>query len=231
MTTSIPDSWELPSYLAGDVLDMGRYRDDRDRFVVPDQSWKPGQDAKIHEVDFAGTHDMRQSQRDLDMLRANREKWSDTTSPADREIEPYDPAKHGPMEPAEVYSQDSLDALQGAGFSPHESGVWHRPVTTDEGEHLGASHIITYEPGHRRPSDGSRAPWHLMTDPETAGLAFPTLRGPRGALAAADEDVAQIRRMPKHARMYLAMVAAQSPGRANADDWLAKNAHIYDEWS
>lgn len=234
VTTSIPDSWELPSYLAGDVLDMGRYRDDRDRFVVPDRSWQPGQDSKIHEVDFAGTHQMREQQKLPGWMRT----WPDTTE-AGREIEPYDPAKHRPMEPAEMYSQDSLDALRDSGFEPQDNGVWRREVLDEEGKPLGASHILTYEPGHRRPSDRSRAPWHLTTDPETAGIAFSTLRGHRGALSAADEDVAQARKMPKQARLYLSVVAtfvgktaaAQSPGRASADDWLDQNAHLYDEWS
>ena len=174
------------------------------------------------------------------------------------EIEPYDPAQHGPYEPAEMYSQDSLDALERAGFEPQEPGVWKREVTDEAGKPLGASHILMYEPGHRRPSDGSRAPWHLMTDPETAGFAFGTLRGSRGALSAADADVADARRIPKQARLYFSVVAAfvgktaagPSAGRRDAEDWLARNtdesfehdpreearrwmdehAHEYDEW-
>lgn len=221
-----PDSWELPIYLAGDVLDMGRYRRDRDRFVVPDRSWTPGQDAKVHEVDFAGTHDMRQSQRDLEMLRANREnyrsdkEWSDPTPSTWEdnvhrvgEIEPYDPASH--HEPAEMYSQDSLDDLERAGFEPQEPGVWKREVKDEEGNPLGGSHFLMYEPGHRRPSDNKRAPWHLTTDPETVGVAFSTLRGHRGALRAADADVASARSMPKQARHFLFAVAG-----CQTDSWV-----------
>lgn len=208
VTTLIPDSWEMPSYLAGDLIPMNRYRD-RERETVPDEEWTPGQNARVFDMDY--TRDQKKQRS----LPSEPEQPS-----ASWEIEPYDPEKHG-GEPAEMYSQDSLDALHAAGFEPHESGVWHRPMVIGDGENLGAGHILTYEPGHRRPTDNSRAPWHLMTDPETAGLAFRRLRGPGGAISAADADVAQIRKTPKHARLYL--VAAQSPGRANADDWLAQH--------
>lgn len=281
MTNLIPDSWELPSYLAGDLIPMDRFRD-RERATVPDDSWEPGQDAdvvmhpkwkvrrgpsttELHPKDRTpGWEDLTRPSTSptystppiygpgLDWSNPTEETWAEAARRLN-EVEPYDPEKHGPYEPAEMYSQDSLDALERAGFEPHEPGVWHRPVTTDEGEHLGASHILVYDPGHRRPTDNSRAPWHLMTDPESVGVAFSTLRGHRGALAAADEDRAQIRKIPKQARRYLAMVrlaAAQTPGRANADDWLARNpeesfehdpreearrwmedhAHEYDEW-
>lgn len=234
MTNLIPD-WELPNHLAGNLIDMDRFRG-RERATLPDDSWEPGQKARVHEVDFAGTHQMRAEQKSPGLHPQTRTPgWEDLTHPEGdawgdavrnlNAIEPYDPEKHGTYEPAEMYSQDSLDALEKAGFEPHEAGVWHRPVTTDEGEELGARHILVYDPGHRRPTDNSRAPWHLMTDPESVGVAFRTLRGHNGALAAADEDRAQIRRIPKQARRHLFIVesAGQSPGRANADDWLARN--------
>jgi hypothetical protein len=218
VTNLIPDSWELPSRLAGDLINMDRFRD-RERSAVPDEYWEPGQDAKVHEVDFAGTRahrEMEQKRRELGLggeFESPPSAWSNSSFWEHGPIEPYDPSTY--HEPPELYSQDSLDALEKAGFEPHDSGVWHRPATTEDGEPIGASHILTYEPGHRRSTDNSRAPWHLTTDPESVGDVFGTLRGPHGALSAADEDLAQIRKMPKQARRYLALVrmAAQSPDR------------------
>jgi hypothetical protein len=217
---------------------MDKYRG-RERLTIPDESWKPGQDAQI--FDLAAPRGRDRVERDTQEQSVPAPRW---------DIEPYDPSQH--HEPAELYSQNSLDALEKSGFQPHEPGVWHRPVTTDEGEHLGANHIIVHDPGHRRTTDGTRAPWHLMTDPESIGEAYSSLGGPGGAIAAADADREQLRKMPEHTRLFLAMVrqSAQTPGRANADDWLTanpeesfehdprqeardwmdQNAHQYDEW-
>ncbi len=204
---------------------MGRYREDRDRFVVPDRNWKPGQDARVFDLDYT---------RQMRAPRPIEESW---TNAADRlgDIEPYDPEKHAPHEPAELYSQNALDRLNRAGFEPHDSGVWHRPMINDQGTNIG-THYLSYEPGHKLDS-GARAPWHLTTDPEDVGEVFPTLHR---AIRAADQHAATIGKM----------AAKPSPGRANADDWLAnnpdesfehdprqeahdwmdQNSHLYDEW-
>lgn len=207
MTTQIADSWELPSHLAGDLIPMRKYRGrgvtapteeaERDADVITHPKWRIRRGPTSFKPDPVDS------------------AFSDWSFLSD--VEPYDPAMHGMHEPAEMYSQESLDALEKSGFEPLEIGVWHRPVTTSTGENLGASHLIMYSPGHRRPTDGTRAPWHLMTDPETAGVAFSTLRGPRGAISAADEDVRQIRAggLPKE--------SARTPGQSSADDWLARN--------
>lgn len=172
---------------------MGKYRD-REREAIPDDDWEEGQDAQVI------VHPKWKIRRGPSVPAAKPEEsdWTDAAKNLSK-IEPFDPAKY--HEPPELYSQDSLDALRESGFyQENEPGVWHRPVTTDAGEDLGARHTIVYEPGHRRPSDNSRAPWHLLTDPETAGEAF---RTPGGAISAADADQERIRRLPKHARLYL----------------------------
>lgn len=122
------------------------------------------------------------------------------------DIEPYDPEIHG-RGPAELYSQDSLSALENSGFEPLEHGYWHRPVTNDVGDHV-ASHYLSYKPGFRGP-EGNLLPWNLTTDPDQVGESFRTLRGYNGALAAAEADAAQIRKMAKHARAYLRSVDAR----------------------
>lgn len=135
MTTQIPDSWELPSYLGG----LG-------------------------------------------------------------DIEPYDPEIHG-RGPAELYSQDSLSALENHGFEPLEHGYWHRPVMNDAGDHV-ATHYLSYRPG-RRGLGGNRLPWNLTTNPDEVGEDFSVLRGPNGAIAAANTDAAHLMKMAKQARAYL----------------------------
>lgn len=131
MTTQIPDSWELPSYLAGDLQEP------------------------------------------------SYEDWMSSLPAGD------------------LMSVDAQQALEREGFFEHEPGVYHRPVTHRDGTPIAAHHIITYEPGNRRPSNDERAPWILTTDPETVGIAFRHLDGLGGALDAANADRAQIRRMSK----------------------------------
>lgn len=191
MTTLIPDSWELPSYLAGDLINMEPYR--RNQPSGPDV---PGRDARVFDLDY--TRDKRnntvppQTERDWGAGLRSLE-----------EMEPYDPEIHG-RGPAELYSQDSLDALEKSGFSPLEQGFWHRPVMNDAGEHVG-SHYISYKPGYRGP-EGNRLPWNVTTDPEEVGRSHRTLLGQSGALAFADADAANMMKMSKLARAYLAAV-------------------------
>lgn len=223
MTNLIPDSWELPSYTAGDVYDLDAHRalQTYERGGPrEDHEWEEGEGAPVIRFPEA--------------VHAHVPEWTDPDPHSDwtdavkalREIEPYDPAKHGPMEPGDLTSVDSLQALEREGFEPHEPGVWHRRVRHENGDPTGMHHIITYEPGHRRPTNDERAPWILTTDPETAGVAFRHLDGPTGALAAANEDRAQIRRMSKlgtFIRRLHKAAAGQSRGRRDADDWLERN--------
>lgn len=210
MTILIPDSWELPSYLAGDVVNMDNYRD-RERATVPDKDRAPGQNARIFDLDY--TRSMKTPPQPLVDLTPD---WDAGQS----HMETYDPSKD---EPAELYNQSDLDALHDAGFHPTEPGVWHRPVANDKGESLGASHTIIYEPGHRQTSNGRLIPWHVMSDQEGIGTAHPTLHG---ALTSVNAEAERVRKMPRHSRLYTPGVkmAARSPGRANADDWLERNS-------
>jgi len=251
VTTLIPESWELPTYLAGDLHDMRDYRRPSD----PEPSWwskivqrfkaapeETGPNARI--LDF---QQPRKTPAKAQPSMSNMVDWQGFSN-----IEPYDPEVH--KEPAELYSQDALDALEQSGFGPHDRGVWHRSVTNEAGEEVGASHVITHQPGYRRPGDKKRLPWHLTTVPETVSVAFSSLRGPYGAIAAADEDAEQIKKIPKHAGLYLVALlktaAGRTPGQGSADDWLERNspesfehdpredarrwmeehAHEYDEW-
>lgn len=184
MTTLIPDSWELPSYLAGDLVPMNKYRD-RERDTLSDEDWAPGQHAQV--LDF---------KRKPAAPAVPAAHWENTLA----DIESYDPEKHG-GEPAELYDQHDLDALEGSGYHPAESGVWHRPITTDRGESMGGQHMISYNPGHRD-SENRLIPWHVSTNPDEVGSVYGTLRGPGGALTATDAEVEQLRRTPKHARLY-----------------------------
>lgn len=180
MTDLIPDSWELPSYTAGDVYDLDAHRALRD--------YERGGPREMHQGEPGKVLPFRRDE----WTEPERSDWTDAVK-ALREVEPYDPEKHG-FDP-DLTSVDSLAALDREGFEPHEPGVWYRHVTRDDGTPVGAHHIITYEPGNRRPANNERAPWILTTDPETVGIAFRHLDGPTGALAAANEDREQIRRM------------------------------------
>lgn len=228
MTTFIPESWELPSYLAGDLYDMGDYRRRTkdapplgNARIIPFQRPKPKPS-----VDHPSA-------------------WAEAVRKL-REIEPYDPEKHG-GEPPELYRQDHLDALESAGFEHVDKGTWHRTYTDGEGNALGA-HQITYAPGYRDQDTNRLTPWHITTDPEAAGTFMPTLRG---ALDLADAHQKAVKSLPVHhasAFPHWTKVGA-TPGQSAADDWLARNpeesfadpreeaerwmrenAHLYEEW-
>lgn len=176
---------------------MGRYRD-RERVTVPDESWEPGQDAQVL------MHPKWKIRRGpaAPALAAEPEE---EPRPSLNDMPMYDPSQH--EEPAELYSQDSIDRLEQAGFQPHERGVWHRPAAQGQ---QGPGHLIVHDPGQPL-SDGTRAPWHLISNPDEVSQRYRALGGPDGAIAAA--DAAPIEKE----------AAAQTPGRANADDWLARN--------
>lgn len=120
-----------------------------------------------------------------------------------------------PHEPAELMNQDDLDALQGAGFEPHDRGVWHRPTPGDE---TGAGHYVYYNPG-RKVGDKVK-PWHLINDSEE-GRDFSTLRGMSGALS-------NIKHFSSAIPDWTKFGAKATPGQSAADKWLADNDN--DDW-
>jgi hypothetical protein len=108
-------------------------------------------------------------------------------------------------------NQDDLDALHGAGFEPHDRGVWHRPAPGDEN---GAGHYVYYNPG-RKVGDKVK-PWHVTKDPEEQGRDFSTLRGMSGALSNLHHFSSAIPDWTKFG-------AKATPGQSAADKWLADN--------
>lgn len=216
MTTLIPDSWELPSYIAGDLVPMEKYRD-RERMPVDSPEWEEGEGAPVV------SHPKWKVRRGPAApapapVESTISDWYNPESVQRRLEQMGDPGEFKPYDPSDYpdrdfYNQDDLDHLQLNGFDPHGPGEWHRPITDAEGNLSGAEHIITYHPGHRTPPTtmhprGELRPWHVTTDPETVGVAHANLRGPYGAMAAANAEQDQLSNLNKRSHV------------ASADEWL-----------
>jgi hypothetical protein len=153
VVTMIPDSWELPSYFAGDLINMPKR---------PQPPEEEGPNARVFDLNY--TRDRRNG-----TLYAPEPDWRGID-----DIEPYDPSKH--IEPAELNSQNNIDALNRAGFDPIDRHAWQRHVLSDDQENLGTHYI------YRHPGDA--LPWHFAPDEDTATIPAKTLRG---ALSLADQ--------------------------------------------
>jgi len=189
VTTSIPDSWELPAYLAGELVPMSEYEDHRrDRMT----NWDEASQAPVVRLND-------KTRRELQKLRAQRPPaeppydWADAARRLG-EIEPYDPEAHGTYGPTDMVSADSRAHLEQHGFEPTEdTGVWTRRLTHANGDPLAMYHTIMYAPGHRLESN-ERAPWLLMANPDEVGTPF---RSASDAVSAANADRDRVRKMSR----------------------------------
>lgn len=215
--TLTTDSWELPSHLAGDLLHMkGR----PGRESVPAE--ETGKDAQVI------THPKWRIRRGPAApapapVESVLQDWSEIAPPTEDDLAKY--------HRGDLVSQGHIDRLRAEGFEPDEDGSWHRRVTQANGEPIAAHHILTYQPGYRRPTNGERAPWILSTDPETVGIAFPSLHG---AVSAANADRDQVRRMSKVGSFLSALMTKtaveKTPAQIAAEKWLAENDDQFEHW-
>lgn len=221
MTTLIPDSWELPAYTAGDLVPMDDWEHLRRDRITDNIGGAP-----VVRLNDKMRREIQRIKRSRPAPEPERDWGAGLRALED--MPPYDPSEHPDRD---FYNQDDLDHLAQHGFSPTgDPGVWSRHVTHPSGQAMAAQHILTYDPEHRRPTTGERAPWVLTTDPDTVGIAFPSLRGNRGAMAAANADQEAVRRMSKvgafitHLSHLMFRTAAdKTPAQIAAEKWLSEN--------
>jgi len=203
VTKVIPDSWELPSYLAGGVYHMEGWRERRG--PLPDQP--EGNEAEIRKF----PQGRRAKPRRKPAQQQPERSWSGSLGDVG-----FPPEHH---EPGELYNQDDLDALKEAGFEPHDRGVWHRRIPGAPRDVINAGHYLYYNPG--RVVGDKKKPWHLTKDPEEQGRDFASLRGMSGALS-------NLQHFSSAFPDWTKFGAKATPGQSAADKWLADNDN--DDW-
>jgi len=153
----IRESWEV---LAGEVHDLNARRTIKRHLEGEPEPYE----GETQLLPFARPHVPAQTPGQASSAPAADRRPSRSSD----DISVYHPAP-------ELYPQDALDVVEGAGFHPVGEGEWHR--TKDQ-----QTHVLTYRPGYRLPG-GQLAPWHLSVDDDEISTPF---RSASMAIQAAD---------------------------------------------